>query len=60
VVRAHADQLLRVEALGRLDAELPLGDGPRIATWDAQAAAGLRVWFEQLEFRSLVSRIDAL
>jgi DNA polymerase-1 len=60
VVRAHADQLLRVEALGRLDAELPLGDGPRTATWNADAAAGLRAWFEQLEFRSLVTRLDAL
>ena len=60
VVRAHAEQLRRVEALGRLDAELPLGEGPRVALWDAQAAAGLRAWFEQLEFRSLVTRLDAL
>jgi DNA polymerase-1 len=60
VVQAHADQLRRVEALGRLDVDLPLGDGPRHAIWDGAAAAGLRGWFEALEFRSLIARLDAL
>jgi DNA polymerase-1 len=60
VVHAHADQLRRVEALGRLFTDLPLGVGPRFAAWNAAAAAGLRRWFEQLEFRSLVARLDGL
>lgn len=59
-VQAHAAQLLRVEALGRLDADLPLGDGPRVAPWNTAAAAGLRAWFEALEFRSLLVRLDSL
>ena len=60
VVLAHADQLRRVEALGTLVADLPLGDGPRAADWNAAASAGLRAWFERLEFRSLIARLDAL
>jgi DNA polymerase-1 len=60
VVTAHAEQLRRVEGLGRLDAHLPLGEGRRTAEWDAAAAAGLRAWFERLEFRSLITRLDAL
>jgi len=57
VVAAHAEQLVRVEALGRLVTDLPLGPGPHFATWDETAAAGLRSWFEELEFRSLVGRV---
>jgi hypothetical protein len=40
--------------------DLPLGEGPRFAAWDGSAAAGLRAWFERLEFRSLVARLDSL
>jgi DNA polymerase-1 len=60
IVAAHAEQLRRVEGLGRLDAHLALGEGPRTAAWSPAAAAGLRGWFERLEFRSLVTRLDAL
>jgi DNA polymerase I len=60
VVEAHAEQLRRVEALGTLATDLPLGDGPSYAVWDGTATAGLRGWFEQLEFRSLLTRLDAL
>jgi DNA polymerase-1 len=60
VVQAHAEQLARVEALGTLVSDLPLGDGPRVGEWNAAAAAGLRRWFELLEFKSLIARLDAL
>ncbi len=60
VVQAHAEQLRRVESLGRLATDLPLGDGPHTVAWGREAAAGLRAWFEQLEFRSLIARLDAL
>jgi DNA polymerase-1 len=58
VVAAHADQLRQVESLGRLATDLPLGDGPHHGPWNAAAAAGMRAWFEELEFRSLVDRLD--
>ncbi|HTE53791.1 MAG TPA: 5'-3' exonuclease [Kofleriaceae bacterium] len=60
VVQAHADQLRRVEWLGRLSTDLALGEGPHHAPWNAAAAAGLRRWFEELEFRSLVTRLEAI
>ena len=59
-LETHADQLRRVEALGTLATDLPLGSGSRFAVWDAAAARGLRGWFEELEFRSLITRLDAL
>jgi DNA polymerase-1 len=60
IIRAHAAQLLRVESLGRLASDLPLGPGPRSVPWNSATASALRRWFETLEFRSLVIRLDAL
>ncbi len=56
-VRAAADRLRQVAALGRLVDDLPLPPGPRLASWDDDSRARLRSWFEALEFRSLVPRL---
>lgn len=52
-----APRLRQVAELGRLIADLPLPPGPRLGPWDAGARAGLRGWFEALEFKSLVARL---
>lgn len=53
VLEAGRDDLLRWEALGRLDRTLPLAE-PLSAPVDRQ---GLRVFFERYEFKSLLGRL---
>lgn len=55
-VRAAADRLRQVAELGRLVDDLPL-PRPSLGAWNDDARAGLRAWFEALEFRSLVPRL---
>lgn len=57
LLAAAADTLRRVESLGRLVADLPIGPPPHHAPWDDAARDRLRAWFEQLEFRSLIARL---
>jgi DNA polymerase-1 len=55
-VRAAADRLRQVAALGRLIDDLPL-PGPHVVAWNDRTRDGLKGWFEALEFRSLVPRL---
>lgn len=56
---AHREQILKVERLATLCDGVPLSGAP-VAVPDADAWRALRVWFLDLEFRSLVPRLDAL
>lgn len=57
---AHAGQMQRTEELSRLRTDVPLPAPPHLAAPTAQSFAGLREWFEQLEFKSLLPRLDKL
>jgi DNA polymerase-1 len=58
LVARSADTLRRVESLGRLIDDLPIGAPPHHAPWDDAARDRLRGWFEALEFRSLLGRLS--
>ena len=57
---AHAEQLTQTENLARLRADAPLPALPHFATPTVQGLTRLRTWFEELEFKSLLARIDKL
>jgi DNA polymerase-1 len=56
----HADKLPLWRDLALLRATVPLSDAPRWAPFDEAARTRVRALFEELEFRSLVPRLDAL
>jgi DNA polymerase-1 len=56
----HAEQLLQSERLARLRADVPLGDGPRFLALSPGAIERTRGLFEQLEFKSLLPRLEAV
>ncbi|HEV8245014.1 MAG TPA: 5'-3' exonuclease H3TH domain-containing protein [Polyangiaceae bacterium] len=56
----HREQILLTERLARLRDDLPLGDGPRRGAPTRQNLVDLRALFAKLEFKSLLTRIDAL
>lgn len=55
-----ADQIRRTEALARLRLDVPLPHGPRYSPLDRQGRERLRALFTELEFKSLVPRLDDL
>ena len=57
---AHAEQLTQTEDLARLRSDAPLPPPPHFATPSADGLLRLRAWFEELEFKSLLPRIDKL
>jgi DNA polymerase-1 len=57
---AHAPQIVHTESLARLRADAPLPEPPHLARPTAQSFARLREWFELLEFKSLLPRLDKL
>jgi DNA polymerase-1 len=57
---ASADQLRLNEELARLRDDVPLGDGPFARPLGPSAFDRLRRLFEELEFKSLVTRLAAL
>jgi DNA polymerase-1 len=59
-ILAQADSLPIWRELARLHADVPLPAGPRWAWFDDPARQRTRAWFEALEFRSLIPRLDAL
>ncbi len=59
-VRAHAEQLRASEQLVRLRRDVPLPPGPHAAPLAPEAAAQTRALFEDLEFQSLLPRLDKL
>jgi DNA polymerase-1 len=56
----HADQLILWRNLALLRTNVPLGDEARWSPFDEAARTRVRALFEELEFRSLVPRLDAL
>lgn len=60
ILRAHADQLRASEQLVRLRTDVPLPPGALYGLPGPDALAALRVLFEELEFKSLLPRLDAL
>ena len=56
----HREQLVASELLARLRDDVDLGPGPASAPLERGGLLRLRAQFEQLEFRSLLSRVDAL
>jgi DNA polymerase-1 len=59
-IEAHAALIRKNEELTILRRDAPLADGPRFRALDGDAFARLRVLFEELEFKSLRARLDAL
>jgi DNA polymerase I len=58
---AHRDQILHTELLARLRDDVPLpGEGPRWAVPTPSALAALGEVFQELEFKSLLTRLRAL
>jgi DNA polymerase I len=60
VLRAHAEQVLRTEQLARLRVDAPLPQPPHLAPASASHLLALRQWFEELEFKNLLPRVDKL
>jgi DNA polymerase I len=60
IVLAHAQQLRDSEHLVRLRRDVPLPEGPRHAALTRAAVERTRVVFEELEFRSLLPRLEKL
>jgi DNA polymerase-1 len=61
LLEAHQTQILQVEALARLRDDVPLADGAALwAAPSSQSFAELRAHFEELEFKSLLPRLDRL
>jgi DNA polymerase-1 len=56
----HRDQILSTENLARLRDDVALPEGPRSAAPTPESVLTLRKIFEELEFRSLRARLDAL
>ena len=59
-IAAHRADLLLWRDLARLRDDVPLPAAARFAPFDAAARIRVRALFEQLEFRSLLPRLDAL
>jgi DNA polymerase-1 len=55
---AAGPQILLTEELARLRSDVSLPDGPRVAPIDRDHLLQTRAIFEELEFRSLVDRLD--
>jgi len=58
-LETHREQILEVQRLATLCDEVPLGDA-LVAPPSVDALRALRDWFDGLEFKSLVPRLDAL
>jgi DNA polymerase-1 len=60
VLLAHAEQIQQTEGLARLRADVPLPPPPHVAVPTQASLTTLREWFERLEFKSLLPRLDKL
>jgi DNA polymerase-1 len=56
----NRDQIRLNEELATLRDDVPLGDGSIARPLGLAALERVRLWFEELEFKSLVSRLSAL
>ena len=57
---AHSAQITQTEALARLRADAPLPQPPHLASPSQDNLRAWRGWFEALEFKSLLPRVDKL
>ena len=55
-----AERIRRNESLVRLRSDVALPEGARYSAFTAEAKAALRAFFEELEFQSLLPRLDKL
>ncbi|RYZ09538.1 MAG: hypothetical protein EOO73_04370 [Myxococcales bacterium] len=60
LLRSYAEQIAQTEQLARLRVDAPLPQPPHLATPTADHLLALRQWFEVMEFKSLLPRIDKL
>lgn len=60
VIAARAEQLRRDEGLATLRVDVPLGPGPHVGGLTLAGLANVRALFVDLEFKSLVPRLEAL
>jgi DNA polymerase-1 len=60
IIEAHREQLQQSEHLIKLRSDVPLPEGPRHARLTEAAAPEVHALFEELEFKSLRPRLDAL
>jgi DNA polymerase-1 len=60
LLRTHAEQITHTERLARLRVDAPLPQPPHLATPSLDRLLSLRQWFDALEFKSLLPRIDKL
>ena len=60
IIAEHAEQLRASEHLIRLRRDVPLPEGPRHAPLTKEAGPAIRALFEELEFKSLLPRLEAL
>jgi len=56
----HAAQISQTEQLARLRSDAPLPQPPHLASATSDALRAVRDWFEALEFKSLLPRLDKL
>lgn len=56
----HAQQITQTEQLARLRTDAPLPQPPHLASASSDALQAMRQWFEALEFKSLLPRLDKL
>ncbi|HTU64057.1 MAG TPA: 5'-3' exonuclease H3TH domain-containing protein [Polyangiales bacterium] len=54
------ERIRQNESLARLHSDVPLPKGARYSAFTADAKAALRAFFEELEFQSLLPRLDKL
>jgi DNA polymerase-1 len=59
-IAARASDLRVWREIARLRTDVPLPPGPRFAPFDAAAVARTRALFDELEFRSLLPRLETL
>jgi DNA polymerase I len=57
---AHAEQMSQTEGLARLRSDAPLPQPPHLAAATSDGLQAVREWFEALEFKSLLPRLDKL
>lgn len=60
LLRDHAAQLLATEALVRLRIDAPLPPGPQLSAPREEHLQAVRAWFQTLDFKSLLPRLDKL
>lgn len=59
-LRAATDQILETERLARLREDVPLPEGPRFASPGDDGFRRLSTLFTELEFSSLLARVEKL